>query len=760
MFGEESGQLPLTQQEQAAQQVKTAKGELHIEKLLKQFPRLGLANELAEKYKFFHWELTFADVFADQGGFDIMLGNPPWLKVEWNEAGVLGDFNPQFILSKLSATELRKQREEAFARSKPLEQAWFSELIEAEGTQSFLNAYQNYPELKGIQTNLYKCFLPQAWRWGNENGISGFLHPEGIYDDPKGGGLRAKIYPRLKGHYQFVNVKKLFSEVLHWITYSINIYSSSAKGSVGFCSISNLYLPQQVDACQQHDGVGSTPCLKTDSGKWDISGHSHRVINVNSAALELFSRLYDAPGTLSTQARLPAIHSQELISVLEKFADQPKRLGDLKGDYFSLEMWHETNAQNDGVIRRQTKFPESPEQWVLSGPHFFVGNPLSKSPRRVCKTHLDYDALDLVDLPEDYLPRTNYISACDEVEYNRCIPKVPWIEKGEAAPKKVTDYYRLIHRKRLSQSGERTAIPIIGCPGTSHLNTVVGTNFKSYKLMLSVASLMHSVCFDYFVKSMGISDLTTGNMQLLPLVSGGEIKSATIRILLLNCLTNSYKKLWSQSWESAFVQEKWTSESTLLPVDCFARIKPEWTSNGILRTDFERRQALLEIDVLVAMALGLTLEELLTIYRVQFPVMRQNERETHYDQNGRIVFTPSKGLVGVGLSRKVSRNDVPLTIEYQDGTTESKPLGWDDICPEAAPTEKGQRINYASGQSYGKAAIPNGTKIHRTVIDDTLSGGPREKTITYVAPFYLPSREDDYRVAWEVFTERFADKKQ
>lgn len=231
--------------------VTNRQGQLRIESLFKHFPRLLLVHELAEHHHFFHWELTFADIFARRGGFDLILGNPPWIKVEWQEAGVLGDFNPLFVLRNFSAAKLAKEREAAFGKWPALRQAWFAELEQAEGTQSFLNAVQNYPLLKGMQTNLYKCFLPQAWMVGRRDGVSGFLHPEGIYDDPKGGIFRAAVYQWLRAHFQFHNELSLFAEVDHHMKFSINIFCTNLDKRI-FAHIANLYAPATIDVCFNH----------------------------------------------------------------------------------------------------------------------------------------------------------------------------------------------------------------------------------------------------------------------------------------------------------------------------------------------------------------------------------------------------------------------------------------------------------------------------------------------------------------------------
>jgi len=742
-------------------------GIVNVDGLTRDFPRLKEVERIAHRQRFLHWELEFADIFEDHGGFDLMLGNPPWLKVEWNEGGILGDKEPEFVLRKISASNLAKLRAEAMEKYDLLSD-YLAEYEGAQGTQAFLNAFQNYPMLKGIQTNLYKCFLPQAWMWGK--GVSGFLHPEGIYDDPRGGGFRQAVYPRLRGHFQFHNETSLFAEVHHATMFSVNIYGQPSV-DISFQNIANLFAPKTIDHSMEHDGAGAVPGIKNDEGKWNETGHSSRVINVTEKNLTLFSSLYDAPGILASAARLPALHAKELLGVLEKFAAQPRRLGDLKGEYFSLEMWHETNAQKDGTIRRDTRFPDRPSEWVLSGPHFYVGNPFNKTPRSSCTQNSHYDNLDLTTLPDDYLPRTNYVPACDFREYLMRTPKVRWGDKqpqtkfynlkdylerisqvlwGDEEPaielyrledyleriphvlwayrKPVTEYYRFANREMVGTSAERTLISTILPPGVGHVHTVFSTVFKNNELLSYYFASSLSIPIDFFIKTTGMGHVNVNLIRQLPILQDNPI--LIIRGLSLIALSKNFSALWMECWNENVQKDSWTKPEPRLSNDFFANLIPEWNRNCALRTDYARRQALVEIDVLVAMALGLTLEELKTIYRVQFPVMRQYEADTWYDANGRIVFTNSKGLIGVGLPRKANKKDPIYGMDTLLGRESGIPLGWEDI-----------------------KELKTGT-ITKTFMDDTLPGGPTQRTITYVAPFDLCNREADYESAWAVFEKR------
>lgn len=717
-------------------------GQLRISRLRRTFPRISTVESAASRLRFFHWELAFADVFASRGGFDLVLGNPPWLRVEWNEAGILGEVNPLFAIRKLNATEISKLRSEAFNRFSGLQEAWTAELEEAEAIQDYLTATQNYPLLRGMKANLYKCFLPLGWKLSGTSGVAGFLHPEGPYDDPEGGILRENLYRRLRAHFQFqnesVNGSKLFP-IGNRNKFGINVYSRE-KTPIGFDLISNVFLPSTIDSSYQHDGSGVVDGIKNARDEWNLVGHTDRIVKIDENSLSVFARIYDEPGTPPLHARLPTIHTGTLTSVLRKLADFPQRLAGLSGRYYSTGMFNETYARDDGTLVRNSDrsapFPDTPSDWVLSGPHFSLANPLYQTPMAICATHRAYSLVDLEILSDDYLPRTNYRPMADRDEFIQRIPRVTWIEDGQIIARPVTEYYRVVNREMLSQSGERTLLSALIPKGPAWMKTSVGHTFRDYAEMIGFLAFSHALPIDFFVKSTGIGHANISFIGMLPIPSELTAGLAT-RTLALNCLTTHYASLWEELFDPGFREEGWSQpDNPRLPQTFFRDLTPQWQRNCALRSDYARRMALVEIDVLVARELGLTLDELQLIYRVQFPLVQQYERDTWYDIHGRIVFTNSKGLVGVGLPRKRGKKDPEITLALPDG--KSRPIqGWDELL-----------------QLQANGDLPDGSTATTTVTDDTLPGGPRQVERRYTAPFALANREEDYRIAWQYFEER------
>jgi hypothetical protein len=187
--------------------------------------------------------------------------------------------------------------------------------------------------------------------------------------------------------------------------------------------------------------------------------------------------------------------------------------------------------------------------------------------------------------------------------------------------------------------------------GAGHLVQVVGISFSDEAQLLSATAFWWSLFVDFLVRVKGGNDLTMSVAKLLPIPQSEAIRaSLSSRALRSVALSTAYVDLWNRNWPQVASAPAWSSSDPRLTP--FPAVSATWHRSSALRNHFERRWALVEIDALAALELKLTIDELCTIYRTQFPVLREYEKNTWYDRKGRIAFTTNRGLTGVGLERK------------------------------------------------------------------------------------------------------------
>ena len=102
---------------------------------------------------------------------------------------------------------------------------------------------------------------------------------------------------------------------------------------------------------------------------------------------------------------------------------------------------------------------------------------------------------------------------------------------------------------------------------------------------------------------------------------------------------------------------------------CWSELSGEWTPLTPLRTDHGRRQALLEIDVLMALGFSLSLEQLIKIYNRHFPTFAGYERRDEYDSEGKRLPSSWRGDINhkefVALRAHI---DTEILVESLDPT--------------------------------------------------------------------------------------------
>ena len=287
-------------------------------------------------------------------------------------------------------------------------------------------------------------------------------------------------------------------------------------------------------------------------------------------------------------------------------------------------------ACEDWAFQTFAKHPQSWEHVIYHGPNIGVSNPIFQQTNPSAKNHRDYSPIDLVTISEDFLPRTIYAVSKPMDEYRAAYPS--WGRRSSS------EFFTLMWRRRLDDGMERTLQSAIAPPGLCHIEQVMSAKLDSNRRTIIAAGIWSSLPADFLVKLAKFTDLRSGALQMLPFIAAHElIPSLILRVLRLNCVVSAYAPLWEEMYDGTWRTDSWVPHIGLDYADRtpLGAVKRQWEWATPLRYAGDRRQALVEIDAIVAIMLRITAEELLTIYRTQFPVLQQYEHDALYDSNGR-----------------------------------------------------------------------------------------------------------------------------
>ena len=573
-------------------------------------PWLVVCDRVSDEQGFFHWELEFATVFA-KGGFDLQVGNPPWVRPRSDEAALLAEHDPWWQLvekptqaavraRRISTLDLPGAKNDFIAMATPVPVL-----------AKFIGAPTQFGILAGLQPDLYRAFMARTWLSSSSRGVVSLLHPGSHFTEKRASNLRAATYHRLRRHWAFRNKKKLFEDLTDQLEYGVHVYGS-VQESPSFVMAASLYVPETIKASFIHDGSGQPPALKTDDGDWDIRGHRERLVHVDLEVLKVWADILDEPGTSPWHARMVYPVNRASMTVLEKLSKAP-RVRELGLQY--SRGWDESIDRKKGYFEVGSKVNESWDDVILQGPHFTVANPFAKLPRVDLKSNNDWDEIDLEALPADFIPRTYYQPNRDSgLDYERDYGQ--W-EDENGLKMSPTKQYRLAWRKMASVSGSRTLHATLIPPKAFHTEgtrSAYSHSFDSEISLPGLAGQWASLLLDFLIKTGGSANLTPSVVENLPVLMSSKLDDAIARRMLkLSALTSAFNEIWQQKFSA------------------------QWELSAPSRNAFDRRQLQIEMDVLVAIGLEINADELCTIYRTQFPVLRGYEQNDLYDANGRKV---------------------------------------------------------------------------------------------------------------------------
>ncbi|WP_245790268.1 hypothetical protein [Streptomyces monashensis] len=648
------------------------------------YPWMRVVRDIAEEQGFLHWELDFAGVFTGEaGGFDLQVGNPPWVRPEWKEDPVLAEYEPWFMLTDKPKAEDKKRKRDAELAREEVQEYLLGEVTNTVTTASYLAASPVYPLVAGTRPDLYRAFMCEIWDHAGRGGTAGMVHPDTHFAGDREAALRAAAYRRLRVHGDFVNAGNRFfpPPVGRSSHFGVHIYG--AEGDISFDSLSWLFTVDALRLSASAESVGDDPGVKYN-GDWDERPHPKRVVRVSPDTLKRWQKLAGDEGPLEHTRLLTPVSTAE-DTAIDALGAYPLRLGTPK---LRVSVGFDEGASkkaqfgpgkdqrlidyNTGINGQDDYQATAWSDVILKGPQIGVANPMFKQPSQGSGEVCGLDPKGLVD------------DAVPESEYRRVAPQDVFVgeqdrwtdwEKYEAllaspeeweqvrqqlaeghevqpediederveklllakASRPYTHYYRIAWRRMIAPDTERSLYVALLPPGVSHIDGMCSASVNDRRRDVLNAGLWAGIPSDYLLRTSGDSHLNPARAAGMPAahVDHPLASALLLRTLRLNALTTAYADLWSELYDPKWPgYESWAINWPNLKTELH-NVTPTWQRDTPLRTEYARRAALVEIDALVAVWLGIDAKTLIAMYRARFPIMQDFDRVTWFDAEER-----------------------------------------------------------------------------------------------------------------------------
>ena len=282
------------------------------------------ARAIADRERFLHWQVAFPGVWQGwqdanpKGGFDAVIGNPPWDRIKLQEVEWFATRKPEIALATTAAARregVRKLRKAGDPLVDDFDDAW----KQADKMGQLVRTSGHYPLLGRGDINLYSLFVERAMNLVKSDGIVGLLTPSGIYADRTAARFFKSVSTtgRVSSILDFENRKIFFKDV---------------HASFKFCALIFGGAERQFDETECAFFMHNTETVGDPERCFPLAPEDFARVNPNTGTAPVFRTRRDAEITRGIYDRHPVLVDRSAGNERKAWSVSYKRMFDMTND--------------------------------------------------------------------------------------------------------------------------------------------------------------------------------------------------------------------------------------------------------------------------------------------------------------------------------------------------------------------------------------------------------------------------------------------